>query len=126
MCTRGSVCGRHARAILRFLGRLDAPPGGGGMPDGCDEATALSACADPQDRQQRLAQIFAKHQNRLRWLIQLRLDPRLYARVDPSDVVQETMKDAHARLPEYLADPQLSFYPWLRRIAWGTWRSSTA
>jgi RNA polymerase sigma-70 factor (ECF subfamily) len=27
------------------------------------------------------------------------------------------MKDAYKRLPEYFADPQLSFYPWLRRIA---------
>jgi RNA polymerase sigma-70 factor, ECF subfamily len=39
------------------------------------------------------------------------------ARVDASDIVQDTMKDAHQRLPEYFADPQLSFYPWLRRIA---------
>jgi RNA polymerase sigma-70 factor (ECF subfamily) len=28
------------------------------------------------------------------------------------------MKDAFRRLPEYFADPQISFYPWLRQIAW--------
>jgi RNA polymerase sigma-70 factor, ECF subfamily len=32
--------------------------------------------------------------------------------------VQEVLKDAHARLAEYLADPKIPFYPWLRRIAW--------
>jgi RNA polymerase sigma-70 factor (ECF subfamily) len=42
---------------------------------------------------------------------------RVAARVDPSDVVQDAMKDAFARLPEYFADPQLSFFPWLRRVA---------
>ncbi len=47
----------------------------------------------------------------------MRLDRRLVARADPSDIVQETMKAALVRLPEYFADPQISFYPWLRRIA---------
>jgi RNA polymerase sigma-70 factor (ECF subfamily) len=48
----------------------------------------------------------------------MRMDRRLTARVDPSDVVQETMKDAYGRMSEYFADPRLEFYPWLRRIAW--------
>jgi RNA polymerase sigma-70 factor (ECF subfamily) len=48
----------------------------------------------------------------------MRLDKRISARVDASDIVQEAMRDAFRRLPEYFADPQISFYPWLRRIAW--------
>jgi RNA polymerase sigma-70 factor (ECF subfamily) len=62
--------------------------------------------------------LFERYRERLRRMIAMRLDKRLAARVDPSDVVQDTMKDAFKRLPEYLADPQVSFYPWLRRIAW--------
>lgn len=54
----------------------------------------------------------------LRRMVSIRMDRRIAARVDPSDVVQEAMKDAHARLSDYFAEPNLSFYPWLRRIAW--------
>jgi RNA polymerase sigma-70 factor (ECF subfamily) len=51
-------------------------------------------------------------------MVAMRIDRRIAARVDPSDIVQDAMKVAFKRLPEYFADPQLSFYPWLRRIAW--------
>ena len=44
--------------------------------------------------------------------------PRMAARVDPSDVVQEALTAAYPRLDEYLSDPPLPFYPWLRQFAW--------
>jgi RNA polymerase sigma-70 factor (ECF subfamily) len=46
------------------------------------------------------------------------LDPRLSARIDPSDVVQEALAEAYTRLPRYLQERPVSFYPWLRQIAW--------
>lgn len=58
------------------------------------------------------------HRDRLRAMIALRLDRRLSARIDPSDVMQETMVEAHKRLPEYLQTQPLPFYPWLRSMAW--------
>jgi len=64
------------------------------------------------------AELLERYRCQLRRMVAIRLDKRLAARVDPSDIVQEAMKDAFKRLPEYFADPQLSFYPWLRRIAW--------
>jgi RNA polymerase sigma-70 factor (ECF subfamily) len=64
------------------------------------------------------AELLDRYRGRLKRMIGIRIDRRVAARVDPSDVVQEALKDAHQRLPEYLADPQLAFYPWLRRIAW--------
>ncbi len=64
--------------------------------------------------------LMVRHRPRLRQMISLRLDPRLAARVDPSDVVQEALAAAYPRLDEYLRDPPLPFYPWLRQFAWDT------
>lgn len=75
----------------------------------------LRRAADGDD--QARAELLWRYRTRLRRMIAIRLDRRLAARVDASDVVQEAMKDAHGRLSEYFADPQLAFYPWLRRIA---------
>src|SRR5262245_8155406 len=50
-------------------------------------------------------------------MVVVRIDPRLAACVDPSDVIQETLAGAARRLPEYLRDQPLPFYPWLRRLA---------
>jgi RNA polymerase sigma-70 factor (ECF subfamily) len=51
-------------------------------------------------------------------VIALRLDRRLAARVDPSDVVQEALLDAAQGLSDYLRERPLPFYPWLRQRAW--------
>jgi len=51
-------------------------------------------------------------------MISVRMDPRLVARIDPSDVIQEAMADASRKLPEYLQQRRCAFYPWLRQIAW--------
>jgi RNA polymerase sigma-70 factor (ECF subfamily) len=62
--------------------------------------------------------LFDRHRRRLREMIALRLDRRLLARVDPSDVIQETLTEAAQKLPKYVRDRPLPFYPWLRRLAW--------
>src|SRR5215471_8987484 len=58
------------------------------------------------------------HRARLRRMVAVRLDPRLAARVDPSDIVQEALADAIVHLDDYLRDRPLPFYPWLRQFAW--------
>jgi RNA polymerase sigma-70 factor (ECF subfamily) len=47
-------------------------------------------------------------------MVALRLDHRLHGRVDASDVIQETYLEAWNRLPEYLREPAMPFYLWLR------------
>jgi RNA polymerase sigma-70 factor, ECF subfamily len=62
--------------------------------------------------------LFAEHRGRLKKMVSLRIDPRVSARIDPSDVVQESMAEAASRLDQYLIDEPIPFYPWLRQIAW--------
>ncbi len=63
-------------------------------------------------------QLLARHRARLRQMVALRIDRRMAARVDPSDVVQEALADAAQSLSDYLKNRPLPFYPWLRQFAW--------
>ena len=63
-------------------------------------------------------ELLARHRDRLRRMVAVRIDRRLAARVDPSDVVQEALADAALGLSGYLRDRPLPFYPWLRQVAW--------
>src|SRR6516164_8632716 len=62
--------------------------------------------------------LLARHRERLRKIVAFRMDRRLAARLDPSDVVQEVLAEAAGRLSDYLADPPLPFFAWLRQLAW--------
>ncbi len=62
--------------------------------------------------------LLERHRPRLRRMIEVRLDKRLSARVDPSDIIQDSLLDASRKLNDYLATRPLPFYPWLRAIAW--------
>ena len=73
-----------------------------------------AADGDPEAREQ----LLVLHLKRLRQMIAVRMDRQLAARIDPSDVVQETLADAVRQLSEYLRYRPLPFYPWLRQLAW--------
>lgn len=64
------------------------------------------------------AALLAQYRDRLHRMVGVRMDRRLAPRLDPSDVVQEALADAAAKLSDYLRDRPLPFYPWLRRLAW--------
>lgn len=61
--------------------------------------------------------LLARHRERLRNMIACRLDRRLAARMDPSDVVQDVLAEADGKLDRYFRDRPLPFYPWLRELA---------
>ncbi|MFO0956415.1 MAG: sigma-70 family RNA polymerase sigma factor [Isosphaeraceae bacterium] len=63
-----------------------------------------------------LVALFARHRDRLRRMVQVRLDRRLQGRVDPSDVLQEAQIDALRRAGEYAANPSMSPYLWIRYL----------
>ena len=67
-----------------------------------------------QGGQAALAETFMSHRERLRRMVDLRMDRRVAGRVDPSDVLQEAYLDASRQLDHYLADPPMSPFVWLR------------
>jgi RNA polymerase sigma-70 factor (ECF subfamily) len=56
-------------------------------------------------------------QQRLRRMVAFRLDQRLQGRVDPSDVLQDAYLEAWQDLGNYLHEPAMPFFLWLRGIA---------
>src|SRR6516165_8751363 len=60
--------------------------------------------------------LFARHRDRLRRMVEMRLDIRLQARLDASDVLQEAYVEVVQRLDEYLRDPKLPLFLWLRLV----------
>ena len=77
-----------------------------------DDSTELlrRAGADPQV----LGRVWDRYRDRLRRLVRLRLDRRLQGRVDPSDVLQEAFLDFQARAEDYIKQPDMPFFLWLR------------
>lgn len=60
--------------------------------------------------------LLSRHRDRLRRMVEMRLDSRLQARLDASDVVQEAYVDVAQRIDEYLQDPKLPLFLWLRLV----------
>jgi RNA polymerase sigma-70 factor (ECF subfamily) len=62
-------------------------------------------------------ELLERYRGYLRRMVATRLDHRLAPRIDPSDIVQETLADAAQRLDDYLRDRPIPFFGWLRQIA---------
>ena len=77
-----------------------------------DELLCLAIKGDGHAR----SELFARHRQRLRVMVQLRMDRRVAARIDASDVLQEAFLDYDRRLPEYAANPQVPVFLWLRTL----------
>jgi RNA polymerase sigma-70 factor (ECF subfamily) len=78
--------------------------------DGTSDLIRRARDADTQA----LGELLARHRERLRLMVRLRLDRRLQGRIDPSDVLQEACIEACARFAEYARNPDMPFYLWLR------------
>jgi RNA polymerase sigma-70 factor (ECF subfamily) len=86
-----------------------------GTPDSreTDRLLREASAGDPRA----FEELFARYRPFLHQVVRLRLDPRLRARVDPSDVVQEAQLDAFRRLGDFLQRQPMPFRAWLRRTA---------
>jgi len=61
-----------------------------------------------------LSELFSRHRERLRRMVQMRLDWRLHGRIDASDVIQEAYLEAARRLDSYFQEPEMPLFLWLR------------
>jgi RNA polymerase sigma-70 factor (ECF subfamily) len=80
-----------------------------------DETAELLARARAAD-QAALSELFTRHRDRLRRMVEMRLDWRLRARIDASDVIQDAYLEVCQRLEDYFSNPSLPFFLWLRLI----------
>lgn len=62
-------------------------------------------------------ELFWQHRERLKRMLLFRIDKRIRAREDASDILQQVYLDARQRKHHYLRRPELSFYGWLRQLA---------
>ena len=64
-----------------------------------------------------LSKVFMENRASLRRMVAMRMDRSLKGRIDPSDIIQETLFDAYRRLDDYLANPSIPFLKWLYFLA---------
>jgi RNA polymerase sigma-70 factor (ECF subfamily) len=65
-----------------------------------------------------LEQLLAHYRPGLRTFVEVRLDPRLAARMDPSDVVQEAQLEVVRRMDDFLRRRPMPFHLWVRKTAY--------
>ena len=80
-----------------------------------NETLRLIGLARAGDRQA-LSALLERHRDRLRRMVELRLDWRLQARIDASDILQDAFLEVASRLDEYLRAPELPLFLWLRLV----------
>lgn len=76
----------------------------------------LRAAARTAGGTESLGQLLERDRDRLLKMIATRLDPRVAQRVDPADLLQEAQLEATRRFGEFLANPTMPFFLWLRLI----------
>ncbi|HEY3323646.1 MAG TPA: sigma-70 family RNA polymerase sigma factor [Planctomycetota bacterium] len=63
-----------------------------------------------------LGELFSRYRERLRRMVELRLDRRLLGRVSASDVLQDSYLEALKRLSHYGGEEKMPIHLWLRLI----------
>jgi RNA polymerase sigma-70 factor (ECF subfamily) len=66
--------------------------------------------------EQAFQELFTRYRDRLKRMVHLRLSRRLQGRIDDSDVLQEAYLEVTRQLPDYVQEPRLPFFLWLRHL----------
>jgi RNA polymerase sigma-70 factor (ECF subfamily) len=77
----------------------------------------IELIADARDgTDESLGRLLLLYTNYLKFLATTHIDPRIRARVSPSDIVQETFCEAHRDFGQFRGQSEPEFLAWLRRI----------
>jgi RNA polymerase sigma-70 factor (ECF subfamily) len=61
--------------------------------------------------------LLGRHRAPLKRMLAVRMDSRLRARIDPSDIVQTVLAEAAQKMVRFSQPPE-QFFGWLRQLAW--------
>ncbi len=67
-----------------------------------------------------VARLFSQYRERLERMVRFRMDPRLSGRVDPDDILQEAYMEIDRRVQDYIGQPTVPLFVWMRQITWQT------
>jgi RNA polymerase sigma-70 factor (ECF subfamily) len=89
------------------------------MPDMRQDSAATCALlsAIQKGEPEALDELLERYRPELRDFVHSHFDPRLRARIDPSDVVQDTQLEVTRRMADFLAQRPMPFHLWVRRKA---------
>ena len=85
------------------------------MAENSSDTNRMLQCVADGDRESWGA-LLTRHEAKLQRMVAFRLDQRLQGRIDPRDVIQEAFLEASKRRSEYLRQPALPFFLWLRGV----------
>jgi RNA polymerase sigma-70 factor (ECF subfamily) len=86
------------------------------LPTDAELAALQAAGEDPEARRQQLGDLLEDHRAKLLRMVDLRMDPALRARIGASDVLQEAYIEIASRVDDYLKNPRMPFFLWVRFI----------
>ena len=77
-------------------------------------ADADELCQLRSGREQAVAELFGRNREKLQRMIAFRLDSRIAGKVDGDDILQDAYLEAVRRIQDYLDQPSVPFFVWLR------------
>ena len=84
--------------------------------DLADDQDAADLRAAGPHRSDALARALERHRERLLRMVEIRMHPAVRARIGASDVLQDAYLTIAARLGDYLRDPHMPFFLWIRQL----------
>ena len=84
------------------------------MTDGFEYADELAQLHG--GREQAVAELFGRYRDKLQRMIAFRLDSRIVGKVDEDDILQDAFMETVRRMQDYLDQPSVPFFVWLRQI----------
>lgn len=81
-----------------------------------EESPDRDQSEEDENSDEGIGKVFSKFKPQLERVVEFRMDPRIRARVDANDVLQETFIDVKSRYREFIEEPAVSLFVWMRQL----------